>query len=252
MISATGYVPISAIRPTDLDMVFPIFRNGTWQQLLAAAELKATQGGYQTAFSDAGFGGGALAHLPDLPRFLGGDADDEETVLPESLRRLRTHGPSAATGGSAPARPPQAPTPGSHHALEGLTPAKATPADGRTRAGPAGGGRSLDGDMGEEKRAAELAGREEAALAEDRARLARREARAAAAEGEPHGHQSAAARAVAIAQEAAIRDNAAKQQACFRGMYPNTFRAIHGDNAPSAADSARLPLRWSSRPRGRQ
>ncbi len=76
MISATGYVPIPAIRPTDPDMAFPIFRNGTWQQLLAGAELKATQGGHQTAYSDVGFGGGALAHLPDLPRFLGGVADD--------------------------------------------------------------------------------------------------------------------------------------------------------------------------------
>jgi hypothetical protein len=95
MISDVGYVPASAVRPTDPDLAFPIFRNGKLAQLLAGAELKATQGGHQSAFSDTGFGGGALARLPDLPRFLGGEGDDED----ENYRR-----PSAGCAGAPPRR----------------------------------------------------------------------------------------------------------------------------------------------------
>ena len=168
--NVTGYIPISAIRPTDPGLAFAIFRNGNVTQLLAGAELKATQGGHQTAFADTGFGGGALAHLPDLPSFLGGDGDDEDDTLPESIRRLR-HPPSTTTGGETPTRPPQAPTPGAHHSLGGLTPTKAGPAGS-----PAGGGRSLDKDMDEEGAAARRA----TALAEGKARLARQEARRSA------------------------------------------------------------------------
>ena len=119
--------------PTDPDLVFAIFRNGSATQLLAGAELKVTQGGHQTAFADTGFGGGALANLPDLPSFLGGDGDDEDDTLPESIRRLRLHPHPMTTGGEALARPLQAPTPGAHHTLEGLTPTKAEPALTRPR-----------------------------------------------------------------------------------------------------------------------
>ncbi len=166
-----------------------------------------------------------------MATFLGGRNDDADGTLSASILRLRGRAPAKDPG--APDWPSQAPTPGTHHPLEGFTPARAAPADGsRALADPAEGGRSLDGELGRRAAGSARAERREDHEAERRD-ATRREARAAAeAGGGLPGQQSAVARAVADVQEAAIRDASVKEWASIRGQFPDTFRAIHGDHAP--------------------
>ena len=81
MVNYTGYVPNAAVRPTEPDLAFPVQRNGNLTQLLANAELKATQAGHQGAFSDEVFGG-ELAGNPELAEILGGSNREADAGLP--------------------------------------------------------------------------------------------------------------------------------------------------------------------------
>ena len=106
-ITGSGYVPSSATRPTDPGLAFPIFRNGNATQLLAGAELKATEAGHQGAFSDDVFGG-ELAGDPELAEILGGGNRDADADLPASILRLRGHRAQEAPSATGRTQPTQA------------------------------------------------------------------------------------------------------------------------------------------------
>ena len=78
-----------AARPTDPRLAFPIFRNGNITQLVAAAELKASEAGHEGAYSHVPLRDGEFAHV--RPRHLsgGGPSEAANAVLPESILRLR-------------------------------------------------------------------------------------------------------------------------------------------------------------------
>ena len=101
MHNISGFAPTTATRPTDRGLAFPIFRNGTPEQLRAGAELKATQAGHQGAFADGPFGDGAFAHHSELASFLGGRNAAANDDLPASILEACGHAPPAKPSAAA-------------------------------------------------------------------------------------------------------------------------------------------------------
>jgi len=226
MYNVAQYIQPPVAPPTDPALAFPIFRNTDADQLRAGAELKATQAGYQGAHSPHQFGGaGEFEHVQELAAALGGPNPHADGTLPASIRALLGREPKEGRE-AAPAT-----TPRTHRTLGGFTPAPtAAPFGARAPASRPGGGRTLTDDMHAE-------GRDMHAERGDGGG----DPRDPTADG--HGARpSAAERAIAEVQDAAIRNSMARSWAGTRGMFPHTFAAIHGDQAPSTADGTRLPL----------
>jgi hypothetical protein len=143
MYNITAYIHPPVVRPTDPELAYPIFRNANAAQLTAGAELKATQAGYQGAYTHGSFGGGGeFAHVRDLAVALGGSCAQANGALPASIAALIGREPASRREADP------APAPRPHHALGGFTPAP-PPLAHATRASKdhPGGGRTPSDDI---------------------------------------------------------------------------------------------------------
>ena len=109
--TARDCIPAPPARLSDPGLAFPIFWNGSRDQLRAGADLKAALTGHPDAFSPDQLDTGALGCVEDLATILGGKSKEADGTLPASILRQRGYATAAATGTATPGRP--AGTPGS-------------------------------------------------------------------------------------------------------------------------------------------